>query len=149
MTPPQIPLPTDDAAGYNASLKTKSSRALLLVAFMVFGVFGLMAVFPIEGAVIATGAVAVESRVKTLSHPNGGVLSEIFVKEGDRVEAGQELMRLDATIIQSTATTADLGRAQLLARQGRLEAVRDNSAGINFPARAQRAWPRRHTRDGP
>ncbi len=128
--PMVIPQPQETVDG---TLKKRANRALLLVAFMIFGVFGLMAFFPIEGAVMATGSVAVESRVKTLSHASGGVLSAIYVKEGDRVEAGQELMRLDPTIIQSSATVADLGRAQLLARKARLEAVRDDAPSIRFP----------------
>lgn len=127
-------VPVNTGGAVSESLKKRSSRALMLVAFMIFGVFGLMAVFPIEGAVIASGSIAVESRVKTVTHPNGGVLSELLVSNGDRVVAGQVLMRLDPTILQSTATSADTGRAQLLARQGRLEAVRDNSAAIRWPA---------------
>lgn len=123
-----------DAFEIEQTLAKRSNYALWLVAFMIFGVFGLMAVIPMDGAVMASGSIAVESRVKTISHAQGGVLSEIFVKEGDRVEAGQELMRLDPTIIQSSATVADLGRAQLLARKARLEAVRDNAGGITFPS---------------
>jgi multidrug efflux pump subunit AcrA (membrane-fusion protein) len=109
-------IPQSAAETIDVTLKKRANRALWLVAFMIFGVFGLMAFFPIEGAVMATGSVAVESRVKTISHAQGGVLSAIYVKEGDRVEAGQELMRLDPTIIQSSANVADLGRAQLTAR---------------------------------
>jgi HlyD family type I secretion membrane fusion protein len=122
------------AESIDITLKKRANRALWLVAFMIFGVFGLMAFFPIEGAVIAAGSVAVESRIKTISHAQGGVLSAIYVKEGDRVEAGQELMRLDPTIIQSSANVADLGRAQSTARKARLEAVRDGAASITFPA---------------
>ena len=127
-------IPQPAAEGIDVTLKKRANRALWLVAFMIFGVFGLMAFFPIEGAVMASGSVAVESRVKTISHAQGGVLSAIYVKEGDRVEAGQELMRLDPTIIQSSANVADLGRAQLTARKARLEAVRDDAPSISFPA---------------
>lgn len=127
-------VPSQVEEAIDVTLKKRANRALWLVAFMIFGVFGLMAFFPMEGAVMAGGSVAVESRVKTISHAQGGVLSAIYVKEGDRVTAGQELMRLDPTIIQSSANVADLGRAQLMARKARLEAVRDDAPSISFPA---------------
>jgi len=108
--------------------------SLRLVLFMIVGVFGLMALIPIEGAVIGTGQIAVESRVKTISHPFGGVLSKLNVRDGDRVKKGDILMRFDNSVLEPTARSANLSREQLLARQARLEAERDGAQNLAFPA---------------
>ncbi len=114
-------------------LNGQSKKAIKFVLFLVFGVFGLAALFPIEGAVIGSGQVAVESRVKTISHPAGGVLSELLVRDGDRVEEGAVLMRFDSSVLGPTARTANLSREQLLARKARLETERDGRAKLLFP----------------
>ena len=43
------------------------------------------------GAVIGSGRLSVESRVKQVAHPTGGVIAELYVKEGDRVKKGQPI----------------------------------------------------------
>ncbi len=114
-------------------LDGQSRKAIKFVLFLFFGVFGLAALFPIEGAVIGSGQVAVESRVKTIAHPTGGVLSELLVRDGDRVEEGAILMRFDSSVLGPTARTANLSREQLLARRARLEAERDGQRKLTFP----------------
>src|SRR3981189_3806684 len=61
------------------------------------GVGGWAATTQLAGAVIAPGTIVVESSVKKVQHPTGGVVGEILVKEGDEVEAGQIVLRLDHT----------------------------------------------------
>ena len=122
-------LPAEDSGMISAT-----RRARYLLAFMVFGLFGLAAFVPIEGAVIGPGQVSVDSRVKRLVHPTGGVLAELLVREGDRVEKGQLLMRLDESVLGPTARYAALNRNQLLAQRARLEAERDGRGAIIFPA---------------
>ena len=58
----------------------------------------------IQGAVIAPGVTVVESYLKRIQHRDGGIVADIAVKEGDRVEAGQVLVKLD-----ETDTRAELG----------------------------------------
>src|SRR4029078_6183963 len=68
--------------------------ALLLVAggFVVWGT-----VAQLSGAVIASGTLVVASNVKKVQHPTGGGIGDVRIKEGDHVEAGEVLVRLDET----------------------------------------------------
>ena len=104
--------------------------ALLLVAGG-FAVWGTMA--QLSGAVIASGTLVVASNVKKVQHPTGGVIGELRVKEGDHVEAGEVVVRLDET--QTRANLAVLINAinELLAREARLDAERTGADEISFP----------------
>lgn len=95
------------------------------------GFAALSALIDVSGAVIASGNLVVESELKKVQHPSGGVVSDILVREGVRVEKNQVLMRLDPTVAKATlnAVTADLW--ELSARRSRLEAERD---GADAPA---------------
>ncbi len=106
--------------------------ALLLVTFMV--VFGFWAgVALISGAIVTAGSFVATGENKIIQHPDGGVIRDIKVREGDRVEAGQILIELD-----DTAPKAELRR--LVLREARLEAMR-----IRLQAEAMRKpdlqWP--------
>ncbi|WP_181705064.1 HlyD family type I secretion periplasmic adaptor subunit [Chthonobacter rhizosphaerae] len=87
---------------------------VLLGAGLLFGVWGNSA--PIAGAVVAPGVFVTTGQNKTIQHLEGGVISEILVREGDVVEARQILVRLDGT-----AAGADLRR--LILRQARTMAI--------------------------
>ena len=91
------------------------------------GFAALSALIDVSGAVIASGNLVVESELKKVQHPSGGVVSDILVREGVRVEKNQVLMRLDPTVAKATlnAVTADLW--ELSARRSRLEAERDGT----------------------
>ena len=74
---------------------------LAAIAVLIFG-FGLWAAFSsISGAVVASGQVEVEQNRQIVQHPDGGVIAEILVKDGDLVEAGDLLLRLDGTLLRS------------------------------------------------
>jgi HlyD family secretion protein len=107
---------------------------MTMVGVLVLGLGTLAATVPIQGAVIAPGEIDMESRVKAVSHPTGGVVSAILVHNGDRVRRGQVLARLDDRV--SGAQSRYLGASvdQLLAAEARLVAERDGAAGIAFPA---------------
>jgi HlyD family secretion protein len=66
-----------------------------LRALMVGGFGGWAATTQLAGAVIAPGVVVVQSSVKKVQHPTGGVVGELLGKEGGPVEAGQIVIRLD------------------------------------------------------
>jgi HlyD family secretion protein len=106
---------------------------LITVGVLVFGLFGLAAIVNISGAVIATGQISVESQVKKIAHPTGGVIAEIYVRDGRRVKAGDALMRLDTTVAGVSASVSEEGLVQLLARRARLEAERDGRPSPIFP----------------
>lgn len=87
----------------------------------------------LQGAVIAPGTFVVESNVKKVQHPTGGIVKEIRVAEGDRVQEGQVLMRLDDTVTRATLGMVQSQLDELLAREARLEAERDDSDHVAFP----------------
>ncbi|AWN43663.1 HlyD family type I secretion periplasmic adaptor subunit [Methylobacterium durans] len=106
----------------------------------------------IAGAVIAPGRIVVESDVKKVQHPTGGVVGQLLVREGARVTAGQVLIQLD-----ETQTRADLDMVlkaldELSARRARDEAERDGATSVTFPgdllARAPRDPTVRHLIEG-
>ena len=78
------------------------------------------------------GVVVVESNVKKVQHPTGGVVGELRVREGDRVKAGDVLIRLDPT--QAAVNLAIVSRSidELLVRQIRLEAERDGERDVDL-----------------
>ena len=105
---------------------------LALVVAFVGCIGGWASTSELSGAVIAIGTVIVESNVKKVQHPTGGVVKEILVKEGSQVEEGQIVVRLDDTV---TRATLGVVRSQLDengARQARLSAEREADDAITF-----------------
>lgn len=99
------------------------------------GTVGLWAATaPLAGAVIASGKVVVESNVRRVQHPAGGVVAEIRVKEGDRVKAGDVLVRLDETNARASLTLIEIELLRFQARKARLEAERDGLPELEMPA---------------
>lgn len=105
---------------------------LMLVA-MVAGAGGWAASTEISGAVVAAGSVVVESSVKRVQHLSGGIVGELLVKEGDHVEAGDVLIRLDATQAQANLAILTNSMNELTARAARLKAEREGRETIDFP----------------
>ncbi len=86
---------------------------------------GWAATAKLAGAVIASGVLVVDSNVKAIQHPTGGIVGELYVKDGDRVKAGDVLIRLDATQVQSNLAIVTKNLDELAARRARLEAEQD------------------------
>lgn len=115
------------------SIRAKLRTTKIALAALVIG-FGSAATFiPIGGAVVASGQVGVESRMKRVAHPTGGIISGIYVKNGDHVTKGQILMRFDDRVSGSDAELTSLSVDQLRAQKARLEAEQLGSATIDFP----------------
>ncbi|BEU99724.1 HlyD family type I secretion periplasmic adaptor subunit [Novosphingobium olei] len=108
-------------------------RLLMTVAGLFVVLFLLAAFVPIGGAVIGSGQVGVESRVKRIAHPTGGVIDAILVHNGEHVKEGQLLLRLDDRVTGTDAALSNLTVEQLLAQRARLEAERLGEGGIRFP----------------
>jgi HlyD family type I secretion membrane fusion protein len=105
----------------------------LVTIFLVFGVFGTWsAIAQLTSAAIAPGVVAVDSNWRTVQHLEGGIVAEIMVHEGDEVEEGQILLRLDPT--RSDAQYNIIDSQLVLARStlARLIAERDGSRFVGF-----------------
>jgi HlyD family secretion protein len=106
---------------------------IAIVILLVGGFGGWAATSELSGAVIARDTVVVESNVKKVQHPTGGVVGEILVHDGSAVEAGQVVMRLDDTVTRSTLGVVQSQLDQYNARQARLLAERDGADAIEFP----------------
>lgn len=126
--------PIELAQSYDERARQRTRIAM--IAATVFALFILVggALVPIGGAVIAMAEVAPESRVKRIAHPTGGVISDILVRDGDVVEQGDLLLRLDTEVTSVSAEFSERSLAQLLAQRARLTAEIENRGSIRFPA---------------
>ncbi|WP_170574265.1 HlyD family type I secretion periplasmic adaptor subunit [Ruegeria atlantica] len=77
------------------------------------------------GAVVSSGVVEVQSHRQVVQHPDGGVVGDILVRDGDVVSAGELLLRLDGTFLTSELTVVERQLHELWAGKARLEAERD------------------------
>lgn len=125
-------LPAGDA--FDARVRQRTRTAAIAAAMLGVLVIGGGALVPIGGAVIAAAEVAPESRIKRVAHPTGGVIAEIHVKDGDRVEEGDLLMRLATDVSAVRAEFSERSLAQLLAQRARLRAEVEDRPTIRFPA---------------
>ena len=119
-----------------AAINTASSmRRTLLVGYLsVFLALGIVggwaALASIHGAVIASATIVVESYSKKVQHKEGGIISRIMVKDGDRVTEGQDLVVLDPTDAKSELGITVGLLDELLVKKARLEAQRDGASGM-------------------
>lgn len=104
-----------------------------VVALLVGGVGGWAITTKIAGAVIATGTLVVDSNVKKVQHPTGGVVRALFVRDGDRVKAGDLLIRLDDTVARANLAIVQKSLDELVSRRARLDAERDDRDSVTFP----------------
>ena len=106
----------------------------LLVVMVMFGGLGTWAALaPLKSAVIAPGVVTVFSKRKTLQHLEGGIVSEILVRDGDFVERGQLLLRLEDTRARANLAIIEGQLGVFRAREARLVAERDRAEAVVFP----------------
>ena len=115
------------------SIRTHLLGGLAVVALLAGGVGGLAATTELSGAVIAPGSLVVDSNVKKVQHPTGGVVGELRARDGDKVKAGDIVVRLDETITQANLAIVVKSLNELQSRLARLEAERDNVDTIVFP----------------
>jgi len=95
------------------------------IVLLVGGLGGWSVATQIAGAVVAAGTVKVESDRQVIQHPDGGVVGEILAKDGDVVQAGDILLRLDGTFLRSELAIVEQQLLEIQARKGRLIAERD------------------------
>jgi HlyD family secretion protein len=128
--------PADTAiypGGSGASVRRHLVLSAWLIAALVLGVGGWATFTTFSGAVIAPGQLVVESEVKKVQHPVGGVIGALLVHEGDHVKAGDVLVRLDGTQARANLDIVRKALNELSARRARDEAERDNAATVVFP----------------
>lgn len=120
------PPPSDSARG-------AVWAGLAIIAVFFGGLGGWAAYAPLNGAVVAPAVVKVEGNRKTIQHLDGGIVKELRVREGDRVEAGQTVIVLDDTQQRASVTMLSQQHDAYRAQQARLVAERDGAAQIAFP----------------
>jgi HlyD family secretion protein len=108
--------------------------AVVVVCILVIGVGGWGTTAVISGAVVASGSLVVDSNVKKVQHPTGGIVGELRVRDGDHVHAGDIVVRLDETVTRANLAIVSKGLDELMARKARLESERDGWDTIVFPA---------------
>lgn len=127
--------PGPDPKGRESRWSARGAIILGLVGLVLliggFGAWSLGA--RIAGAVVATGQVEVEQRRQVVQHPDGGVVQEILVRDGETVTLGQPLILLDGTMLRTELAIVEGQYFEMLARRGRLEAERSDFDHITFP----------------
>lgn len=105
------------------------------VVVLTFGVFGGWACLAsIDGAVVATGSIVVETDRKTVQHLEGGIIQDLLVTGDAHVERGQVLLRLDATQERAKEEMARSAVYSAIAEEARLQAEAERSDKITFPS---------------
>jgi HlyD family secretion protein len=100
---------------------------------LVFGFGGWATTAEFSGAVITSGFLVVESDVKKVQHPSGGVVAELLVRNGDGVKAGEMMVRLDDTVPKANLAITTKALDEAVVRKARLEAERDGREKILVP----------------
>ncbi|WP_298240616.1 HlyD family type I secretion periplasmic adaptor subunit [uncultured Bradyrhizobium sp.] len=115
------------------SIKFHLLLGLGIVLVLVVGLGGWASTVLISGALIAPGQIVVESNVKKVQHPTGGVVGEVRARDGDLVKSGDIVVRLDDTVTKANLAivTKNLDAAQ--ARAARLQAEQRGVDSIEFP----------------
>jgi len=117
-------------------MKTWTTNGFLMtgmatVCVLVLGLGLWASQAELAGAVIAPGLVEVEGRIQVVEHPDGGVVEDVLVREGDLISAGTVLMRLDGSVLEAQLSIIQTQLDEIGARSARLVAERD---GIEMPA---------------
>lgn len=118
---------------FSDSIRRYIRIGTLTCLILVVGFGGWAATAKLSSAVISMGKIVVETNVKRVQHPDGGIVGEINVKDGDRVKSGQLLIRLDETLVAANRALLDGQIIALEARLARLEAERQDSDEMSPP----------------
>jgi HlyD family secretion protein len=109
------------------------ATAVLGLGFLVTGIGGLAFGIELSGAVISLGTVIVDSHVKKVQHPTGGVVGEIRVRDGHHVRAGEVVIRLDPTLAAANHAIITKNLDELVIRQARLRLEQDGADDFVLP----------------
>jgi HlyD family secretion protein len=124
---------TGELNGARRSIRMHLIAGLALMLVVAGGFGGWASTVQISGALIAPGSVVVESNVKKVQHPTGGVVGEVRVRDGDMVKAGDIVVRLDETVVKAGLAIVVKTLNGLWARAARLEAEQRGLDQIKFP----------------
>ena len=119
--------------GTRFSIKRHLIVGLSVVILLAGGLGGWASTAQISGALIAPGSIVVESNVKKVQHPTGGVVGELRAHDGDVVKAGDVVVRLDDTVTKASLAIVTKTLDGLWARAARLEAEQRGLDKVTFP----------------
>jgi HlyD family secretion protein len=117
-----------------SSIRLHLIIGLAVVLILAGGLGGWASTAEISGALIAPGSVVVDSNVKKVQHPTGGVVGELLARDGDIVKAGDVVVRLDDTVTKASLAIVTKNLDGLWARAARLQAEQQGLDKIVFPA---------------
>ena len=126
-------MPDSNVSAVSHSILRHLGIATLAGIVLVGGIGGWAAATNLAGAVVAAGHFVVDTNVKKVQHPTGGVVGEILVREGQRVTAGDIVMRLDATQTRANLAIVTKRLDEFAVRRARLRAERDEVGVIAIP----------------
>jgi HlyD family secretion protein len=121
---------TDPARAWSVRGPLLTGLAALVILFLGFGGWAVSS--QLAGAVVASGRIEVDRNRQAIQHPDGGRVADVLVGEGDRVMAGDIVLRLEPGQL---ARDLAVSRGQLFevrVRRARLEAERDSASDITF-----------------
>jgi len=120
--------------GFGRSLRGLALAGGVGIALFA-GTVGVWAVATtLSGAVVASGQFVVDGNVKKVQHATGGIVGELKVREGERVEQDQVVIRLDDTLTRANLQVVTKQLDELAARRGRVEAERSGKDAITISA---------------
>jgi HlyD family secretion protein len=123
-----------ETPGARGSIRLHLIIGLAVVVVLAGGLGGWASTAQISGALIAPGSVVVDSNVKKVQHPTGGVVGELRARDGDVVKAGDVVVRLDDTVTKASLAIVVKTLDGLWARAARLEAEQRGLDRVEFPA---------------
>jgi HlyD family secretion protein len=122
-----------DLKGARRSIRIHLISGLAVVTVLAGGLGGWASTQQISGALIAPGQIVVESNVKKVQHPTGGVVGELRARDGAVVKSGDIVVRLDDTVTKANLAIVTKNLDAALARAARLEAEQRGLDKISFP----------------
>lgn len=124
------------------SLRRHAITGLSALALFVAALGGWAGTTEIAGAVVAQGTIVPLEGTKKVQHPEGGVVTEILVRDGDAVTAGQLLVQLDGTTIAANLAVIVSQLSAAFALETRLTAESIGADHLALPANLEH-WPDR------
>jgi HlyD family secretion protein len=122
-----------DSIGEKPSIRRHLLGGTIIALLLTAGLGGWAASTELAGAVVAAGTIVVNSNVKKVQHPTGGIVAELNVHEGMLVHGGDVVVRLDDTTTRANLAIVAKGIDDMRARKARLVAERDGSEALKFP----------------
>ncbi|MGC9419725.1 MAG: HlyD family type I secretion periplasmic adaptor subunit [Rhodovulum sp.] len=122
---PGLSRPPAPPAGKLPGARLPLTVGILAILLLIGGLGFWSVATNIAGAVVTSGTVKVESERQVIQHPDGGVVGEILAKDGDTVEAGEVVLRLDGTFLRSELAIVERQLLEIEVRKARLIAERD------------------------